>query len=621
MSRPGLGLLILGVLAACSKGPPPHKPGDEFLKALKFEGNDKLKQKQLETGLALKRAQKRGHAPDPYLVQVDRDRIRGEYLRNGYLGVDVTARVERAGDAATVIYLIEEGVRATTKVVISGIPEDAGLAVSAIRAKLPIRDGSMFDYAKYDLAKPELINVVKDAGYAHAKLDALVYADRANHEAIIELDYTLGPKCTFGTIQISGVKGDLAEAVRARLHFAQGDQYSTSAITATQRALYGLARFSTVQVQAAETRGPTINMTIAVTESPRHEIKLGGGFGIDPTAYETRARAGYTVVGWPFSLHTSSLDLRPAYARLRDGSGYEPRVRAVARLERQDLFWTYAKGELEGGYNYLTVEAYTSFGPRARVGFSTPLGSDKLTARVGWGVERLEFRNISPLIDDALRMELRLDEIQRVGTYQQSVILDLRDNQIETRRGIYAELRVIEGTVAALGNYNYVQVVPELRGFLPLGKTVLASRVRAGAFYGDVPATERFFSGGSSNHRGFGERQLSPYVSGDVDGTAREVPFGGAAMIEAGIESRFPLTTWKTIPFGGVLFLDGGDVTREASELDPLNLHWAIGVGLRALTIVGPVRFDVAYRLNRLGPLEPAPGARFAFHLTLGEAF
>lgn len=106
---------------------------------------------------------------------------------------------------------------------------------------------------------------------------------------------------------------------------------------------------------------------------------------------------------------------------------------------------------------------------------------------------------------------------------------------------------------------------------------------------------------------------------GDVDGTTRYVPYGGAALLETGIEARIPLTSWRKIGIGTVVFFDGGDVTNKFAELSPTNLHWAAGVGLRALTIVGPVRVDLGYRLNRLEDADP--GTRFAFHLSLGEAF
>ncbi|MBL0219117.1 MAG: BamA/TamA family outer membrane protein [Myxococcales bacterium] len=619
MARSRLCLTVLA-LGACARAPS-HRPGDEWLKAIKFEGNKRLGDSTLVTGLALHRTQKRGRAPDPYQVQVDADRIRGEYLRRGYLDVDVRSRTDRQGDATTVIYSVEEGVRATTRVEIFGLPEDPELSVAKVRARLPLEEGAPFEYATYDLAKDALKNVVEDAGYAHVRLDAQVVADRANHTAIVQLVYDPGPKCTFGAIEIHGVDGELRSAVEHRLQFAPGQVYSAAAIAKTQRALYSLGRFSTVRVQPDKAAGAVVAVKVDVAESARHEVKLGVGFGVDPASYEVRGRAGYSVAGWPFPLDTASVDLRPAYALLRDGTTYEPRVRALAKLERQDLLWTYSRGEIEGGYNYLAVEAYTSYGPRVRLGFTTPLGSDKVQLRVGWGLERLEFRNINALIDEPLQMQLGLDHPQRIGEYEQSLSVDLRDHPIEPRFGGYAEVHVAEGTRYAGGAYAFVQVVPELRGYLPIGRAVIAARVRTGRFFGDVPATERFFAGGSVSQRGFSERKLAPSALGLVDGEQRSVPYGGTAMVDSGIEVRVPFTSLRRMPLGGVVFLDGADVTETAADLDLGNLHWAVGAGLRLQTLVGPVRLDIGYRLNRKDPTEPEPHSTFAFHLSLGEAF
>jgi len=621
-------LLVVAVAtlaAACGSKAPPRRPGQEYLERIEVEGNQQLKDKTLVDGLALKRAQKRGRSPDPYLIQVDADRIRGEYLRKGYLGIDVRSRVEREGDAATVVYSVDEGLRATTRVEITGLPPD--VPASAVRAALPLEEGAPFDYVVYDEAKPSLKAVLQDAGYAHVRLDATVLADRANQVAIVQLAYTPGPKCRFGTVRITGVDGALAEAVRARLQFQEGQVYSTRAISATQRQLYALQRFSTVQVQPAaedsDAANPIVAMHVAVSQAARHEIKLGGGFGIDPTAYEVRGRAGYLIAGWPTPMDTVTVDLRPAYAYLREGSGFEPRIRTLARLERQDLIWTYSKGMVEGGYNYIALEAYTSYGPRATLGFTTPIVSERLQLRVGWGLESLDFRDISPLLDPALRMELGILETERVGAYQQAITVDLRDNPLTTTSGLFAELRVAEGTTYAGGDFDYVQLIPELRGFVSIiGGVVLAGRARYGRFYGDVPATERFFSGGGFNHRGFGERKLSPFVEGEVEGEGeRYVPYGGAALVETSLEARIPITRWRKMGVGSVVFLDGGDVTEEADQIDVGDLHWAVGAGLRLATVVGPVRADVGYRLNRTGPMDPAPGSRVAFHFSIGEAF
>jgi outer membrane protein assembly factor BamA len=629
-------MLVIALSSACAHGGPHRYPDDDRLTKVAFEGNKQLSDHTLLAGLALHRVLRRGGALEPYLVQVDADRIRGEYLRKGYFDVDVRSRVERKGDTATVIYTIEEGVRAVTRTVITGLPDD--VRVAKVRAQLPLEDGKPFDYASYDQAKAPLLAVIQDAGYAHAQLETSVVADRAAHTAIIELAYTPGPKCTFGAIDVTGVRGELERAVRERVTFAPGQTYSTQAILDTQRNLYGFGRFSTVQVRPDKAGGKVVGVQIAVAQSARHEVKLGGGFGLEPTSYEVRGRAGYSIAGWPFPLDTATLDLRPAYAVLRDGSSSEPRIRALGKLERQDLFWTYTRSSIEAGYNYLTVEAYTSYGPLARLGFETPLGSDKLVLRVGWGIEAVGFRNISGLIEPALRAQLGLDRDERIGAYQQGLIVDLRDHPIAPKLGAYGELRTTEGTKYAGSTYDYVSAVSDLRGYAPLvGGAVLAAHVRFGAIYGDVPATERLFAGGANSQRGFSERRLAPSRAGSVrerdldqlctqddmpeDCTSRTVPYGGAGMIEASIEARVPITTIKDMPLGAVVFLDGGDVTEAPGQLDPTDLHWAIGGGLRLLTLVGPVRLDVGYRLNRTGAMDPVPDSHFAYHLTIGEAF
>jgi len=631
-------VLLLALVGACASAPP-HRAGTERLARISFEGNHRLSNSTLVTGLALHRTLKRGNAPDPYVIDIDADRIRGEYLRKGYLDVDVRSRVERKGDDATVTYTVEEGVRAKTRISVHGLSND--VPVDKILELLPLKDGQPFDYDVYDAAKPNMLGVVQDAGYAHASLESSIIADRANHTAVIDLAYVTGPKCTFGPVKIVGATGELAEAVSHRITFQQGQQYSQAAVAQTQRNLYGFGRFSTVRVQPDKTGRSEVGVEVAVSESARHEVKLGGGIGVDPTAYEVRGRAGYSIAGWPFPLDTVTLDLRPAYALLRDGSGaYEPRIRALAKLERKDLFWTFTTADIQAGYNYLTVEAYTDFGPLAGVGFETPVFTDKLRVRGGWGIQQVSFSHPNAVLPPLLQEQIGIrkpgsatfvSNDQRIASFQQSIILDLRDHPIEPRLGAYAELKVAEGTPFAGSELSYVEVVPDARGYVPLPwGAVLAMHGRFGGIFGDVPTTERFFGGGSISQRGFGERKLAPSYTGfpldaqgmPVDGQQKvSVPYGGAALIDTSVEARIPITTIKKMPLGGVIFLDGGDVTEKTGDLDLSNLHWALGLGVRLQTIVGPVRLDFGYRLNRTGGTNPDPDSHFAYHLTIGEAF
>jgi outer membrane protein assembly factor BamA len=618
----GAHVLVACALTACHS-PPPRHPGDEFVEAIRFTGNKAFSDKSLREGLALSRVRRHGGAPDPYLVTVDGERIKGFYVRRGFLEVDVHSTVERKGDAVYVTYKIDEGPRATTRVVINGLPADPDLKLTTVRKALPLEDGKTFDYDVYDVAKEPLLGVLQDAGYAHARLDAKVIADRAHHQAVVMLSYDVGPKCHFGRVEVDGVSGDVADSVRARLAIKEGQQFSTAAIAETQRNLYDMKRFSNVRVLPDKSDGETVNVKVSVSESAPHEVALGGGVGMDPATYEVRGRAGYTVIGWPFPLTTTEVDLRPAYAMLRDQTGYEPRIRAMANVRRIDLFRPFMVGEIEGGYNYLTVEAYTSYGPRGRLGLESPIVSKRLMGRIGWEYQYLDFRHISPLIDPTLEHELGLDQSEKLGEYTQTIALDLRDSPIETRRGVYAEIRAAEGTPAAGGALTFTQITPELRMFYPVRNFVIAARARYGAIYGDIPVSERFYSGGSTTQRGFSERRLAPTVVGmlpDESGMT-SVPYGGARLFESNVELRTELGKIKGMGLGGVAFLDGGDVTNTDAELDIGNLHWAAGAGLRLFTLIGAVRADFGYRLNRTGPGEPEPGSHYAFHLSIGEAY
>nr|HEX4313775.1 BamA/TamA family outer membrane protein [Kofleriaceae bacterium] len=615
-----MSIAVLAVVA-CSH-PPVHRPGEDFVSAVRFEGNHALDDGTLGDGLALVRSAAHGGAPDQYLVDADLDRIRGNYARHGYVDADVRARVQRQGDAATVIFHIVEGPRATTEVRIDGVT-DAQLA-QTVRDTLPLATGTPFDYGVYDGARDRLLQVAQDAGYAHARLASHVYGDRARHVAVVVLAYDLGPRCTFGDITVSGVTGDLADAVRSRVTFSPGERYSTTALGETQRRLYGMQRFATVRVKPADTEADVIAVDVSVSEGARHETRYGGGFGMDPLTYEARLRAGYTVAGWPGPMYVTDIDLQPAYAVLRDGlDQYEPRVRARATLSRMDLLGlTDVTGIVEGDYTYMVIEGWTVYGPGARLGVQTPIGTPRVTFRAGWRFSYFDFRDASPLIDMTEAHSLGIDRPERLGAYDQSVVVDLTDNALEPHYGAYLAARVTEGGAYAAGAEQFTELQPEIRGYVPLGDATLALRARVGAIDGDVPPSERFYAGGASSNRGFGERRLAPTLSGDVMGVGLvSIPVGGAAMFDSSVELREMVGKVKGMNVGGVVFLDGGDVTETASELDLGNLHWSTGLGARLLTVIGAIRVDVGYRLNRYGIGEPDPGSRWAFHFGLGEAY
>jgi outer membrane protein insertion porin family len=151
------------------------------------------------------------------------------------------------------------------------------------------------------------------------------------------------------------------------------------------------------------------------------------------------------------------------------------------------------------------------------------------------------------------------------------------------------------------------------------GVTVATSLKSGGIFeYGEgeqlvrVLPVYRFFSGGGSSLRGWNAQE-----NGMVDTTTN----GGNFLLEGSIELRknlFPRSQGFTKNIGAVVFFDYGNIWENPKNFDFSQIAMSVGVGIRYNLFIGPVRFDVGYKLfdpsNRDLP-------KFAFHFGIGQAF
>jgi outer membrane protein insertion porin family/translocation and assembly module TamA len=126
-----------------------------------------------------------------------------------------------------------------------------------------------------------------------------------------------------------------------------------------------------------------------------------------------------------------------------------------------------------------------------------------------------------------------------------------------------------------------------------------------------------FSSGGSGSNRGYAPREIGPHgvvpffnygqtqTSLGVDCTAGsakynpavcDLPLGGFTLWEAGLELRYPLSG----ALSGAVFGDASDVSPRPVSFRFNRPHLSVGAGLRYDTPVGPVRFDLGYRVPGL---------------------
>ncbi|HEX4382070.1 MAG TPA: POTRA domain-containing protein, partial [Myxococcales bacterium] len=252
---------------------------------------------------------------------------------------------------------------------------------------------------------------------------------------------------------------------------------------------------------------------------------------------------------------------------------------------------------------------------------------------------------------------------------------DGRNNAIETTKGFYGTIS-IQQTIKGLSKtattaFNYFRINPEVRYFLPLGRfVVLAGRAEYGALItegdnGASPFTQRFAFGGQNDQRGYSPLQQSPKLGATPTCTAGpfpcEQPFatqtvsvGGKTALLFSFEVRLK-ADYILNHLGIVPFVDASRVSNDvwSKPLQHGPLEVSPGLGLRYITAFGAIRLDVAYIANpqttitqEVDGVNKVTGqtvpiilptrvsancpdgdrgcismSRYAFHVTLGEAF
>jgi outer membrane protein assembly factor BamA len=609
-------LVIACTLWACGGGQRAPTLTRETLVAIEIEGTKAIPVEEIAPGLAIERARSGKRGVDPYQLSTDTERVRAAYRKLGYFDVQVDARIDVKGFAQTVVFKVIEGPRSVLKVEITGLPPE--LPFEKARALVDAPDGAPFDYEVYELAKEPMVKLLEDAGYANVDIQATVLADRGKRLATARFAITPGDRATFGGVTIEGA-GNLEEAIRGRIEFREGDVFTRRALAATQRAIYDLNRFTSVRIDPDRSQA-VVPIKITVVRTTRGEWWVGGGAGIDPLVFELRVRFGIGFVPRSRPLWTFGVDVRPSVTRARDVATYGGQIRATAFANRIELFRPRLRLETDISYDLLRFEGYTTYGPRGRVALASPLGVPWLQGRVGWLLEYLTFSSIVVSEPTAMQIGLEADDPQRRGAYELSLAADGRDNALDVRRGWYATLSTAFGTRYAGGDGTYQKVIPELRRYVPIGPVVLAGRLRLGLLFGDVPVTERFFSGGATTQRGFDERRLSP-IAPLEDGSG-DVVIGGVGVVESGIEARFPILSLGSLPIVGSVFLDGGDVVRELDALSFTNQHWAVGFGLYLKVFGLKVGGSIGERLNRRVPNPDGEWFKNrSWHIAVGDTY
>lgn len=635
-----LHLAALLSLAACAttKGSEADSEADDSrpvrdVVSVEVIGNARVETDDLVDGLA--NHPPRGIFPftdvaeyEALALELDKRRIESVYKERGFFSARVTdAEVNKVDDdEVAIVFRVDEGAPSTLDhVEVIGAPAGEAVDAEALIEVADLRVGRPFKYDRYQRAKEKIKARLVEQGYAHAEVKGTVEVHEERETAVARFTVNPGPISYFGEVSVEGLSRTEESLVRNRIAWNEGERFDPVKLEETRGRLYETGLVGNVRFDWREEGNPRVlDIVIRAKEGTRHELRLGGGIGLEQAHYEARARAMYTHRNFLDPKATLRLNLRPGFAFFRSGLGFAGfNIEAGAELDREDFLFPRWKLTNAIDYTRTELEAFAYQGPSVRLSMGRPILDERLALSFGVQYHYYDFPRVNEAISAETKRQFGIFEPSPFASFQPSLTYDARDDPFSPAKGWYASLRLELGHIFKSDASQYGKVTPELRGYIPIQtrRVVLAGKARIGTQVLDlvpIPVTQRFFSGGAESQRGFGYRRLAPQVTGSE---GEPLPLGGEVMIETSAELRVDVAKLAGQWFGFVVFLDGADVANHWSDIPFPNLHWAVGPGLRYDTPVGPVRFDIGFRLNRMGGNEPDPDSRFAFHFSLGEAF
>lgn len=628
---------------------------------------------QLPAGLALPQEQIRkllGIAPGDLF---DEDRflaglaqVADAYRRAGYYAMSAEPTYEPVAGAtptrASVVLhpTISEGPagRLTgVNIEVAGTPQ---VTAADVRQVMTSRPGE--PYVEQQAARDQIAvrSLYLDRGFPGVSVALQPTFSDEGRAVTLTVRITEGVRVVIGDISVVGNEQVSTQAILDEMRLQPGQPAGTTALEDARRRLVEMGVFRRITIAMADrAAGETVgHLIVNVVEAPATTIGIGGGLeggryprrtptGTDdriefaPRGFfeisrrnlggRNRVLSFFSRVGLKRNLGTDDPD-----ALDEGGFGFtEYRVTGTYRERRAFgsgtdlLFGVTSEQGRRTNFNFVrqraNAEALRSFSPGV-----------SLSGRYALEFTRLFDEQIAsadrPLID-------RLFPEVRLSMLATGVAWDRRDSPIDPTRGT-----LVTGDVE-LAARSIGSQVGYLKGFFqgaafrsldPGGRTVVATRALLGVARGfsrtvvtpgpdgtpveavvqDLPASQRFFAGGSTTVRGFQLDRLGVEEIIDPNGLS----LGGNAVVVVNVELRRRVARLLGRDVGVVGFFDGGNVFRRAADVDLKTLRSAAGIGVRYDSPLGPLRLDFGFKL-RPRTINGNTERGWEYHLSIGEAF
>jgi len=488
----------------------------------------------------------------------------------------------------------------------------------SVRGTLGLKAGDAAVASTVLAGGSRLLSALQEQGYAFAKVDPPVAYEAADTP---ELDLTFqvvtGSRANIGEIHIEGLQRTHERLLRKVLILHTGDPYRPSAIERGRKDLLALGVFGQVSVQigtAVDSSGG-VPVTFKVRERLRHAATVNAAYSSDLGGSGGITWTDRNLFGNAEQLKISSSVLGLGGSDTT-GIGYDTSATFIKPdfLERDQSLQVTVRALKQ------SLQAYDQTAFTSGVTVNRKLSSVWSVSAGLTAVDEKIIQVVGVTTVDGETVPLQqtyyytLIAVPLAVTYDST---DLPSPLEDPRHGFRGSLSLTP--TLAIGHPNSEFVIAQitvatyydLDNILPTGpgRSVLAARLLAGVAKGageySLPPDQRFYGGGSGTIRGYKYQSVGPQFPGTTD------PIGGTEIEAGSVEFRQRFAG----NFGGVAFVDGGQVTADASGV-PNDFRIGVGFGVRYYTPIGPIRLDIAVPTKRRSGDDS-----FEIYIGLGQAY
>jgi outer membrane protein insertion porin family len=516
-------------------------------------------------------------------LKLDAISVKTLFISKGFLSVTVKDSFQINDEQVDVFFIINEGKQSHVK---SGIvTSNTVIDDQDVLQILGIERGKPYNPVGINKNRSLLEESYHDLGYLFS---TFTITDSISDSVTVSVNINERQKVRINNINWTGLEGLNPEIVTRELAFKSGDIYRKSAIDLSQQRLLRTGLFSGVYFipLAAQGTDSLVNILVELRHIKPYEwISEGGFYPIGNLNGPPLAGAGADIewrsrrifnTGISFAVKLSS------EVGLEEFGEIPPKIRSEVNLSNQWLFGFRIPTEFGLYYEYLKdlLQSDKPFILRRGVRLTNTFKFSEIS------FIQMSFRweKFSGLEDAS---DTLTSNVQQRSLYF-NIFLDHSDHPLYPTEGVIYTL-FAKGTGGILGGErHYYKLDLGIRRYKAIGNFVLAGRLKVGGIKGwDKKDTDvnrdLFYLGGSTSMRGWDYGRFP-------DPTKDDEPIGDEIRLLFNGELRFPLI-WN---FGGEIFVDGGSLTDNISELNINSIKWDIGVGITLRTVLGPVRLDYA---------------------------